>query len=165
MPYIHSDPAREYERHALPNVWITRRDRSDGPDSEGEPVRAGWYYAYCFPGCMPDSDWYGPYRSYGAAVKACRDEDPDGHPLPENGYVYRASRRRYLRNMTPVCYTVDTRTRDYSYRGKVRIEGQDMHVWRVRPARRPGYLAVNGVIPAPVTFRPYYVFSLNVADE
>jgi hypothetical protein len=34
----------------------------------------GWYYWYCFPGCLPDSDPFGPYESYKEALEASREE-------------------------------------------------------------------------------------------
>ena len=30
---------------------------------EGEPLDPGWYYWYVLPGCLPDSDAYGPFAS------------------------------------------------------------------------------------------------------
>jgi hypothetical protein len=33
----------------------------------------GWYFAICRPGCLPDSDWFGPYPSDEAALEEARD--------------------------------------------------------------------------------------------
>ena len=52
--YIYSNPERESETYALPNVEIFWHDG----DSENAP---SWYYWYCFPGCMPDSEMTGPF--------------------------------------------------------------------------------------------------------
>jgi len=41
-----------------------RRNRADG----SEPRYAGFYYWTCFPGCLPDSDAFGPFRSWRAAA-------------------------------------------------------------------------------------------------
>ena len=30
-------------------------------DSDGEPVKAGWYWWACFPGCLPDGEAAGPF--------------------------------------------------------------------------------------------------------
>jgi hypothetical protein len=35
---------------------------------------AGWYYWFCLPGCMPDSDAFGPYDSEEAALEAARED-------------------------------------------------------------------------------------------
>lgn len=35
---------------------------------------AGWYYWYCFPGCLPDSEPCGPYASETDAVEAAQEE-------------------------------------------------------------------------------------------
>jgi hypothetical protein len=39
-----------------------------------EPCKAGWYWWFCFPGCMPDSEPEGPYRTERAAVRAMRKD-------------------------------------------------------------------------------------------
>lgn len=44
------------------------------PDDVGEIQNAlkGWYWRICIPGCMPDSDAHGPFKSERAAVEAAR---------------------------------------------------------------------------------------------
>ena len=32
-------------------------------DGDGKPVEAGWYWWVCFPGCLPDGDPCGPFRT------------------------------------------------------------------------------------------------------
>lgn len=32
-------------------------------DGEGNPVKPGWYFWPCFPGCLPDSEAIGPYAT------------------------------------------------------------------------------------------------------
>ena len=39
-------------------------------EDDDEPSAAGWRYAYGQPGCLPDSDWYGPYDTRVLAVRA-----------------------------------------------------------------------------------------------
>ncbi len=34
---------------------------------EEEGITGGWMWAYCLPGCMPDSSWFGPFKTYRAA--------------------------------------------------------------------------------------------------
>jgi hypothetical protein len=58
-------------------VWITFLSESDCEErnqweglseSSGDSIYTpGYYWAVCFPGCMPDSDFYGPFRSESAA--------------------------------------------------------------------------------------------------
>ena len=33
----------------------------------------GWYYATCCPGCLPDSDWFGPYDTEDACIEAAEE--------------------------------------------------------------------------------------------
>lgn len=37
-------------------------------DEDNEPRGEGWFGWFCFPGCMPDSDAFGPYSSEEEAV-------------------------------------------------------------------------------------------------
>jgi hypothetical protein len=37
-------------------------------------IKGGWFYQYCFPGCLPDSDPVGPFASPQLAEKAAQDE-------------------------------------------------------------------------------------------
>ena len=102
----YSDPSRESDPYALPDleVWEERTYRSDccGTDipagfaleeqicptcdkdcaySEIEPAREGispgfWYW-YCFPGCIPDSDPFGPFDTESAALADARENAID----------------------------------------------------------------------------------------
>lgn len=73
---VYSDPERQNDEHALPNVEIFYDDSDVSEwggeprnyDSEGEPVKAGWYYWFCFPGCTPDSDPIGPFETEAEAI-------------------------------------------------------------------------------------------------
>lgn len=42
---------------------------------EEEGITGGWFYWYCFPGCMPDTSAMGPYTTRDEALKAARNED------------------------------------------------------------------------------------------
>jgi len=37
---------------------------------EQECIEGGWFFHYCFPGCLPDSDPFGPYPTAQAAKDA-----------------------------------------------------------------------------------------------
>jgi hypothetical protein len=39
-----------------------------------EGIEGGFFYWYCFPGCMPDSEPMGPYASHDEALKAAQDD-------------------------------------------------------------------------------------------
>jgi hypothetical protein len=41
---------------------------------EEEGITGGWFYWYCFPGCMPDSDAIGPFDSHKEALDAARED-------------------------------------------------------------------------------------------
>jgi hypothetical protein len=43
-------------------------------DEEGDCRGSGWYYWYCYPGCLPDSDPYGPFKTAEAALAEARKE-------------------------------------------------------------------------------------------
>ena len=107
MPYAYSNPERESDTYALPDVWITQmtaeeiaegmedaiwerrrrfplaqmnsgeRERLLASIVEEEGISGGWMYCYCVPGCMPDSEWMGPYSTYAEAVEAMREEVQD----------------------------------------------------------------------------------------
>jgi hypothetical protein len=36
-------------------------------------IEGGWFFHFCFPGCLPESSPFGPYPSRDAAVSAARD--------------------------------------------------------------------------------------------
>lgn len=65
MSQHYSDPSRESDPHALPDVEVFYRRGQGRPD---ETEASGWYYWYCFPGCLPDSDPVGPFNSYDEAL-------------------------------------------------------------------------------------------------
>jgi hypothetical protein len=77
MGQCYSDPSRESDPYALPDVevfYVEQSDREEFLDSEGEPLEEGWYYWFCFPGCLPDSEAFGPYATEQEAIDAARDE-------------------------------------------------------------------------------------------
>jgi hypothetical protein len=41
-------------------------------------IKGGWFYWFCLPGCMPDSEPYGPFASADEARQAAVDECDDG---------------------------------------------------------------------------------------
>lgn len=97
----YSDPKRESDPHALPDVEVwcdkitvvkctcgdyevpydTAHAESDSycPSCERPVVevedteREGWWWWTCFPGCLPDSEAHGPFETGEAALADARD--------------------------------------------------------------------------------------------
>ena len=49
---------------------------SDEPrnfDHDGEPVKPGFYWWACFPGCLPDGEASGPFKTEQDAIKDATD--------------------------------------------------------------------------------------------
>ena len=44
-------------------------------DSDGDPVKPGWYWWPCFPGCLPDGDSIGPVGPFASSRQAYEDAD------------------------------------------------------------------------------------------
>ena len=62
----YSDPSREADPHALPDVEVFQA----GPDGslvtleDGTTYQSGeWFWWACFPGCLPDGDPVGPFST------------------------------------------------------------------------------------------------------
>ena len=73
---IYSDPSRENDPHALPDVEVfgvsqmevnynlANLDHAD----EYTITEAGWYWWSCFPGCLPDGEPNGPFATEAEAI-------------------------------------------------------------------------------------------------
>jgi hypothetical protein len=95
MAQHYSNPARSNDPHALPDleVWhqtdpdLGRRADPDDPGDTDEPPDyyfngAGWYYAYCQPGCLWDGDPLGPFDTEAEALVDARSHlDVGGYEL------------------------------------------------------------------------------------
>ncbi len=66
---FYSDPEREQDPHSLPDCetyhLLDAVEESDPP--------TGWYWQSCFPGCLPDGDPSGPFKTEELAIADCRD--------------------------------------------------------------------------------------------
>jgi hypothetical protein len=74
----YSDPKRENDPHALPDLEVFHMSAGEikdagWEDEDGEPLEAGWYWWSCFPGCMPDSEPNGPFETQEQALEDARD--------------------------------------------------------------------------------------------
>lgn len=81
MAQHYSSPIRENDPHALPDVEVFYRSANDSSwaDENGDlhDSGPGWYWWSCFPGCLPDSDPFGPFETEAEALDAARRE-PEG---------------------------------------------------------------------------------------
>ena len=68
----YSDPSREKDLHALPDLEVFYIANTEVADHGG--LEKGWYWWSCFPGCMPDSEANGPFDTAAEALKDARGE-------------------------------------------------------------------------------------------
>lgn len=77
MTQAYSNPERENDDYALPDVEIFYFNGApdDLTNEDGEPLEAGWYYWSCFPGCLPDSEPIGPFKTEAEALADAQNSD------------------------------------------------------------------------------------------
>jgi hypothetical protein len=79
MAQHYSDPKRESDPHALPDIEVWHHscgfDASmpAGMDEADCEYRSGWYWWSCFPGCLPDGEPSGPFETEADALADARD--------------------------------------------------------------------------------------------
>lgn len=90
MSQAYSNPKRASDPYSLPDVEVFYHDGSrsrtrvlaHNADEQHDP---GWYYWYCFPGCLPDSEPMGPFATEAEALAdAQADVDDDDDSLVES---------------------------------------------------------------------------------
>lgn len=71
------------KRHEFRLANMNSRDRAKMIDAMIEElgITGGWYYWFCFPGCMPDSDAVGPFETRAEALKAAQEEAQDAEDI------------------------------------------------------------------------------------
>ena len=81
MTQIYSDPERENDPYALPNIEVfgvsqmevnynlANLDHAD----EYTITESGWYWWSCFPGCLPDGDPNGPFETEQEAIADAKE--------------------------------------------------------------------------------------------
>jgi len=82
MGQFYTIPKRESHPTALPDAEVFYRTleenkRDDWVDGDNDPRLAGWYWWFCFPGCMPDGAPEGPFESEKAAIADACDRFGD----------------------------------------------------------------------------------------
>lgn len=113
MAQNYSDPKRATDAYSLPDVETFRAnyaycsecqslilDADNYITQPGEPRlthkgkcqdcgtintlgKAGWFYWFCFPGCLPDSEPFGPYKSESAALRDAQENSDADDPEVE----------------------------------------------------------------------------------
>jgi hypothetical protein len=73
MAQAYSDPTRESDPHALPNIEIFHQPDDGAITPSGAAMDAGWYWWACFPGCLPDGDPIGPFDTAAEALADARE--------------------------------------------------------------------------------------------
>ena len=77
MTQFYSDQSREDDKWSLPDCEVFYVDEVDeewvDPDDPDRHLPSGWYFWFCLPGCMPDSDPIGPFETEEEAIADCRD--------------------------------------------------------------------------------------------
>lgn len=76
---FYMDETREQDAWALPDAEVFYRTEAENAeygfvDSDGDPMPTGWYWWACFPGCMPESEPYGPFIAPELAIIDARDQ-------------------------------------------------------------------------------------------
>lgn len=92
----YSNPERESDPHALPDVETWSALYVECPECENivqsynctrgscsqcgrivsfKGASVGWFYWFCFPGCMPDSEREGPFETEDAALADAQGEE------------------------------------------------------------------------------------------
>lgn len=75
MTQVYSDPSRENEPYALPDVEVFYAEAGELKwEGQEEPSEAGWYFWLCFPGCLPDSDPIGPFQNEADAAESAQSQ-------------------------------------------------------------------------------------------
>ena len=77
MSQHYSDPEREKDPHALPDLEVFYQDASGRTDSEHahDRLAPGWYWWACFPGCLPDGDPIGPFATEAETLADAQDTE------------------------------------------------------------------------------------------
>ena len=78
MTKVYSNPEREHEPHALPNIEVFFHDGQntitfDNGVQSHFGMTTGWYWWVCFPGCLPDGEPVGPFETESEAIQNAQD--------------------------------------------------------------------------------------------
>ena len=68
----YSNPERENDKYALPDIEVFYQN--EWLNDDGTMTEQGFYYWYCFPGCLPDSEPIGPFDTEQEAIDDARED-------------------------------------------------------------------------------------------
>lgn len=71
------DEIRQYSRmpqHRLASMNSTARERMLEVIISDLEIRGGFMWCVCLPGCLPDSEWNGPFQTYAEALADAREQ-------------------------------------------------------------------------------------------
>ena len=82
---FYSDPSKETDPYSLPDAEVFHWSASPRSDEQCKKYLelhfgcdwqhpTGFYYWSVFPGCLPDSDPYGPFETEQEAIDDCREQ-------------------------------------------------------------------------------------------
>lgn len=80
MSQHYSNPRRADTPTALPDVevfYLSGAECREINKREDSNLSRGWYYWSCFPGCLPDSDAIGPFKTQAEAVASATEDSED----------------------------------------------------------------------------------------
>lgn len=77
----YSDVTREDDPYSLPDIEVFHHDCTSteepcpfaSEESAEFECERGWFYWFCFPGCLPDSDAIGPFDTEEDALADARE--------------------------------------------------------------------------------------------
>ena len=72
IPYFYLDPNDENDHYKLPTIRIFKAEENEYESEDGF-LEPGFYWQTCLPGCLPDSDPFGPFNSEKEALADARD--------------------------------------------------------------------------------------------
>jgi hypothetical protein len=86
MSQAYSDPKRASDPHALPDVEVfyvsddmkgadVLASHAAGIEPSWVNYESGWYYWFCFPGCLPDGEPEGPFATKAEALADAQEGD------------------------------------------------------------------------------------------
>jgi hypothetical protein len=75
----YSNPKRASDPYALPDIEVffvsdTEAKMSYDTETKEQLTPMGWYWWYCMPGCLPDSDPIGPFETEEQALADAQSE-------------------------------------------------------------------------------------------
>jgi hypothetical protein len=76
MTQAYSAPDREDDLYALPDIETFYLSEGQMDDKDGNCFETGWYWWACFPGCLPDGEPMGPFKTEAEALEDAQVTSP-----------------------------------------------------------------------------------------